>query len=319
MRFAQPLWLLGLVLAFAPWLAMRRRPRLVWSSLRLFPQADSRRAASLGRWLVRFAPIARTIAIAAIVSALARPQVAGGTIRTAAQGTVIVAAIDRSSSMTRRDSASRSSRLEAARQALLSFAEARPNDLLGLVVFANYPDLICPPTLNRPFFQDAIESVKPASPLEDGTNLGDAIAWALDAARQASPKHKVIVLITDGVNSPAVPNPLDPLEAAGLAREIGATVHAIAIGGSDQPGEPGADLGALKAIAARGGGQAFAATDVAALNQVFQEIDRLEKSPIQGEIRVLWRDRHGILLGIAVLALALDRLSALTIAGRRLP
>ena len=95
------------------------------------------------------------------------------------------------------------SRLEAAKRTFIRFIAGRPDDLIGLVVFANYPDLASPPTLDHAFLTDVTRALRSASADDDGTNLGDAIAWALDALRQAPPRKKVLILLTDGRNSPA--------------------------------------------------------------------------------------------------------------------
>ncbi len=94
-------------------------------------------------------------------------------------------------------------RLDAAKSTFARFVEGRPDDLIGLVVFANDPDLACPPTLDHAFLIEKARAVRSARPDEDGTNIGDAIVWSLDALRDASSKRKVLILLTDGRNSPA--------------------------------------------------------------------------------------------------------------------
>jgi Ca-activated chloride channel family protein len=274
-------------------------------------------------------------AIGGMAVALARPQEVAGRTRIAGRGVALVVALDQSSSMTSVDfpaGRAAASRLDAARATVLRFVLGRPDDLIGLVVFANYPDLACQPTVDHAVVLEALDAVRPAEPGDDGTNLGDAIAWGLDALRASPPKKKVLILLTDGRNSPAVPRPLDPEAAASLARDLGITLHTIAIG---QPGgiaratEPstglpvpaqveGPDLALLERLAHLGGGRAFVAADADALDRVFREIDALETSPIRGEIRTRYRERYAPWLALAMAALALDRLLS---AGRlrRLP
>jgi Ca-activated chloride channel homolog len=142
----------------------------------------------------------------------------------------------------------------------------------------------------------------------------------------------VLVLLTDGRNEPAVPRPLDPEAAARLAHDLGITLHTIAIGqagGIVRPREAdtrlnitsevaGPDYDLLARLAKIGGGRAFAATHAHALDQVFQTIDALEKSPVRGEVRTRYRERYGLWVGSALVLLALDRfLSAGRL--RRLP
>src|SRR5262249_14877709 len=124
-------------------------------------------------------------------------------------------------------------RLDAARSTLIRFVEGRPDDLVGLVVFANEPDLACPPTLDHAFLADQARAVRPPRPDEDDTNIGDAIVWSLDALRAVSPQQKVLVLLTDGQNTPARragAAPIDPEAAAALGHELGVTLHTIAVG-----------------------------------------------------------------------------------------
>jgi Ca-activated chloride channel family protein len=175
------------------------------------------------------------LAICALAVALARPQTIGGRTRIAGQGVAIVVALDQSSSMNARDfptdrGTKQISRLEAARSTFTQFVKGRSDDLIGLVVFANYPELACPPILDHLFLIETVSNVRVARPGDDGTNMGDAIAVGLDALLVAPPKKKVLVLLTDGHNQPAGPQPLDPVEAAVLARDFGVTLHTIAVG-----------------------------------------------------------------------------------------
>ena len=140
---------------------------------------------------------------------------AGGVTRIAGQGVAIIVALDQSSSMTTVDfPADRGtrvvSRLEAAKTTFAQFVAGRPDDLIGLVAFANYPDLIWPPALDHARLIETVTTLRSARPGDDGTNIGDAIAVGLDALLEAPPTKKVLVLLTDGNNEPAVPRPLDP-------------------------------------------------------------------------------------------------------------
>jgi Ca-activated chloride channel family protein len=270
--------------------------------------------------------------IACLAVAIARPQVPGGRIRIAGRGVAIVALIDRSSSMKAVDfpaDGTLISRLDAAKATLARFVQARDDDLVGLVKFANYPDLDAAPTLDQTFLLDAIRSIRPAGQVDDGTNLGDAIALGLGLVRDAPTRKKVLILLTDGRNAPAVPKPLDPVVAARLAHELGVTLHTIAIGRpakkevkneqnekTEKPATPrtpdaeadpeGPDLALLTRLAELGGGQAFVASDADALEQVFEQIDSLEKSPVAGTVRTLYRETYAPWAATALGLLALD-------------
>jgi Ca-activated chloride channel family protein len=173
------------------------------------------------------------------------------------------------------------------------------------VAFARYPDLVAAPTLDQGFLLDAARSIRPAGAVDDGTNMGDAMAWALGAIRDAPTRRKVLILLTDGRNAPAVPHPLDPLEAAAIARGLGIVVHTIALGKADS-GSDGPDLPFLERIADVGGGRAFVAADAGALAEIFRSIDALEKSPVSGSIRTLYHDRYAPWAGAALGFLILD-------------
>ena len=266
-------------------------------------------------------------AIACLAVAMARPQSPGGRIRVAGRGVAIVALIDRSSSMKAVDFPSEGgpiSRLEAAKATLERFIRAREDDLVGLVRFANYPDLDAPPTLVQASLLEAVRSIRPAGQVDDGTNLGDAIVFGLGAIRDAPTRRKVMILLTDGRNAPAVPKPVDPMVAATLARDLGVTLHTIAIGRAPvvkkgegttpdvpRPTAPdaeaeGPDLALLARLAEVGGGRTFVATDADALDRVFREIDALEKSPVSGMVRTLYRERFAPWAAAALAFLAVD-------------
>lgn len=333
MRWAEPLWLFLVLLGPVPWLFDRWRSRVAWPTLDGFPAKGWRPRVTV--LLGALPGLFRGLAIVCLVLALARPQTVAGRTWIAGQGVAIVVALDHSSSMTAVDDPATSgpvARLEAARQTLTRFVMSRPDDLIGLVVFANFPDLACPPTLDHLFLLDAVRAVRTARPGDDGTNLGDAVVWAVDVLKDTTPRKKVIVLLTDGRNSPAVPHPTDPEEAARIARALGITVHTIAVG---QGGavvraiEPrtglsvsadveGPDLELLDRVARAGGGRAFVAAGAGALEQVFATINALEKSPIRGEVRTRYHEWYAPWVALALALVLLDRWLA---AGRlrRLP
>jgi Ca-activated chloride channel homolog len=324
MRLAETAWLALLLLVFLPGLWGRRRPRIAWPSLEGFGARRSKRAAFFRAlpWLVKGA------ALACLAVAMARPQSPGGRIRVAGRGVAIVALIDRSSSMKAVDFPAEGgpiSRLDAAKATLARFVRARDDDLMGLIKFANYPDVDAAPTLDQAFLLDAVRSIRPAGQVDDGTNLGDAIAQGLGAIRNAPTRRKVLILVTDGRNAPAVARPVDPVVAASLARELGVTLHTIAIGrppeanagevpkkpGGPRPDNPetegeGPDFALLARLAEVGGGRAFVAADADTLDRVFAEIDALEKSPVAGMVRTIYRERYAPWAAAALGLLAID-------------
>ena len=294
-QFAHPGWLALLALIPVPLLLERSRPRIVWPSFADLPPAQAAHLAALAALLARNP---RGLAIGALAMAL-RPQTVGGTVRIAGHGVAIVVALDQSSSMSAADFAvdqetRHITRLEAAKITFTRFVEGRPDDAVGLVVFANYPDLVCSPTLDHRTLIEIAGAIH-RGPGDDGTNIGDAIAWALDALRNTTPSKRVLILLTDGNNEPGGPHPLDPEVAAALARDLGVVLHTIAIGhrgGIVRGTEPGTNLpvmaeiegpniALLERLASITGGRSFVAIDGDALDEVFQTISAPGKEPDQ--------------------------------------
>jgi len=351
MRLAEPYWLILLIFVPLPWLVERARPRVRWPSLGLFPPRGWRVGGS--GWRRQVPLVLRAAAIGCVVSSLARPQTVAGRIRVAARGVAIVVALDISGSMTTvdfpvpedhdDDESGRDddrpkpvARLEAAKGTIDRFIRGRPDDLIGLVTFATYPDLTCPPTLDHDVLLGLVASVEPAPPDEDATNIGDAIAWSLRAVLEATPEEKVIILLTDGenrVDPSKTPEAIAPEEAAGLVRRLGARLHTIGVGlpgGVIRLGVPGTGLSypasnrsgydpeALARLAEAGGGTFFAAADAEGLADVFDQIDQLETSPVTGEILTRYQEEFAPWAATALVLLAIDRLLAIGRA-RRLP
>ncbi len=327
MQFANPAWLWLMILMPLPWLLERSRPKISWPGFEGFPKR--RRFGWI--WLGRLPSLLRGLAIAGLAVALARPQTVGGVTRIAGQGVAIVVILDQSSSMKAVDfPADRGtrmiSRLEAARTTFERFVDGRPDDLIGLVAFARLPDVIWLPDVNRDLVRGHVAAVRPARPGDDGTNIGDAIIEGLNAVLHTEPRKKVLVLLTDGNNEPAVsdPKPEDPVDAAILVRDWGVVMHTIAIGrpggvrhGIDRKTQQpaiaevaGPNLPLLKQLAETTGGKDFIAADADALIDVFKQIDELEKSPIRGRILTRYDEHYAPCAGFALALLVLDRLLA---------
>ena len=334
MQFAHPGWLWLLVLIPCLWLLERARPRILWPSFAGFPPGQ--RCARGGCCCGGCPHAAR--------AGDRRPGRGAGAAadrrrrdpdRRAGRGDRRGARPElehEGGRLPRGPRHRRISRLEAAKATFARFVEGRPDDLIGLVVFANYPDLTCPPTLDHRFLVENAAAIRPARPGDDGTNIGDAIAVALEALRKTTPSKKVLVLLTDGNNEPAVPHPLDPEQAATLARDLGVTCTRSPSGrpggivrGTDPDTKlpvmaevEGPNLALLERLATITGGRSFVATDADALDEVFQTISTLEKSPIKGEIRTRYDEHFAPWAGLALALLLIDRL---LVAGplRRLP
>ncbi len=325
MQFVHPAWLWLMAVMPLPWILERSRPRINWPGFEGFPKRLRVGCVSL-RALPAYL---RGLAIAGLAVALARPQTVGGVTRIAGQGVAIVVMVDQSSSMKAVDFPSDHdtrliSRLEAAKRTVAKFVQGRPDDLIGLVAFAGLPDLIWPPKPDHEPVLGHILALRPARPGGDGTDIGSAIIEGLNAVLHTEPRKKVLVLLTDGKNEPAVsdPKPVDPVVAASIARDWGVVLHTIAIGriggvlhGIDRETQQpavaevaGPDLPLLKQLAETTGGSDFLAANADALADVFNRIDELEKSPIHGRILTRYDEHFAPMAGFALALLILDRL-----------
>ena len=246
-----------------------------------------------------------------VVVALARP-VEKTELPRLREGIDIVLVLDRSSSMNADDLAPGRRRIEIVRQAAIDFVGSRPEDRIGLVAFARYPDLRSPLTLDHEALVRFIELVEPVTPdgEEDATGIGTATALAarvLERSRETG-RSNVIVLLTDGeenVASARTPNEIAPLHAAQLCADLGVRVHVIVAGtgrfepdGSLVP----VDVSQVRRLAQRSGGRFFEASDAAGLRDVYAEIDRLETGALE-EPRFRLEDRFLAFLVAGLLAI----------------
>ncbi|NQT86223.1 VWA domain-containing protein, partial [bacterium] len=247
MRFESP-WALLILLAIP--LALWLRRRHLGGSVRFSTTANASRAGRSLRQRLLWAPTGlRAAALALFVVALARPQEGREKVREASQGIAIMMAVDRSSSMQAEmlvDGARRT-RLDVVKDAFRDFVlgngddlAGRPNDLVGMVVFARYADTVCPLTLGHGAlarFLDSVHIVRVQS--EDGTSIGDGLALAAARLKTAEEalvqagksdyeiKSKIAILLTDGRHNRGKRR---PAEAIALAKEWGVKVYTIGVG-----------------------------------------------------------------------------------------
>ena len=343
-QWLQPGWLLGVVPALVwPWVA----DWCLGAGRRAAPvsavEGIARRVRRSGKLAWRINRAARMVGLTALVLALAQP-VRPETdperfARVQSEGRALMVALDRSSSMNAPVGPGDQgpSRFEAARIALAEFIAGRPNDVIGLVGFAALPDLAAVPSLDRDFLRAALVALETARPLEDGTNLGDALALAADALRDQNALSKVVALVTDGRNSPALPDPLEPTAAAELLNDLGITLHILALGTREPNGPPAVDSTAarsatelaetdfdslareLEDLARRAGGQVFEITNPAALRDALATIERLETSALEDRLPARSQPLRPFLLIVALVALALETFGWRLVLGRTTP
>lgn len=297
LELARP-WALLLLLAVPLVILAARRER---HGRLAFPPIAALLAAGRGplarlHWL----PTAlRCAAIAAAAVALAGPVEAGPTGRDlSVEGIDIVVALDLSTSMNAVDFQP-NDRIHAAKEVLDSFISRRPNDRLGLVVFAGEAYTQCPLTLDHAVLRDILSQVRTGA-IADGTAIGNALATSVNRLRDSDARSKVVILITDGDSNAGN---ISPTEAAATAKELGVQVYPIMVGRECGPGEDcrvpfpaGTDIfgrpsykkveipvnpALLKKIASETGGSFYVATDTASLqNNLDAVLSQLEKTRI---------------------------------------
>ncbi|MCQ2342074.1 MAG: VWA domain-containing protein [Paludibacteraceae bacterium] len=231
----------------------------------------------------------RVLAILLLSLALARPQLSNRWSSQSTEGIDIMMALDISGTMQAEDL--RPTRLDAAKAVAEEFVMARPNDQIGLVVFAGESFTQCPLTTDHAVLVNLFKSVK-FGMIEDGTAIGLGLANAVNRMKDSPTKSKVIILLTDGSNNRG---DIAPLTAAQIAQTFGIRVYAIGVGSYGQAKikvdtpygkqemtiENEFDESTLKQVAAQTGGEYFRATDNKSLKAIYEQIDQLEKSKIR--------------------------------------
>lgn len=345
MRFASP-WMFLLLLAIPAAFLWARRGRRTdgWK----FPSLGivSEAGFSMRQRLLPLVPLLRATALALLVVALARPQFGTERVRDISRGIAIEMVVDRSSSMGEemRYRGRAVSRLDVVKSVFQDFVDGggdlpgRPTDLIGMITFAQFPDTICPLTLSHDALIALISNVNLVSQRsEDGTAIGDAVALAAArlfkaeealAKKTGEPttyeiKSKIVILLTDGENN-AGQRSVE--QAAELAKNWGVKVYAIGVGDSrristafgsyTQPNIPGVDDQHLRNLAESTGGIYRVASDSQSLIEIYQEIDRLEKSEIQSLRYLDYRELFPSFALAGLLLLGLETLLSQTILRR---
>jgi len=231
----------------------------------------------------------RMLVFSLLVIALARPQSSNSWENVTTQGIDIVLALDISSSMLAQDL--RPDRLEASKDVAIEFISGRPDDRLGLVVFSGESFTQCPLTTDHSVLINLFKDIK-SGMIEDGTAIGVGLANAVKRLKDSEAISKVVILLTDGVNNQGA---INPLTAAELAKAFGIRVYTVGVGTEGTANYPAQDMfgrtrmikmeveideETLQKISDITDGKYFRATDNNKLRQIYQEIDRLEKSKI---------------------------------------
>jgi Ca-activated chloride channel family protein len=290
MVFANPtyLYLLLLLIPMIGWYIYKlskSQASLQVSSTEVF---DTPGTSSWKIWLRHVPFILRTLAIAILIVILARPQSTNSWQNSSTEGIDIVLAMDISTSMLAQDL--KPNRLEASKDVASSFINGRPNDNIGLVVFAAESFTQCPLTTDHTVLLNLFKDIQPGI-IQDGTAIGLGLANAVSRIKDSQAKSKVIILLTDGVNNTGE---IAPVTAADIAKTFGIRVYTIGVGTQGEAPYPfqtafgiqyqnvpvEIDEQTLKQMAATTGGQYFRATDNASLKEIYSEIDKMEKTKI---------------------------------------
>lgn len=290
MTFANPgyLFLLLLLLPIVFWYVWKLRKSD--ASLRIGDASSLMLAPKTLRIYLLHVPfVLRCAVVVCLAVCLARPQLSNRWSQESTEGIDIMMAIDISGTMQAEDL--RPNRLEAAKQVAAEFVSDRPNDNIGLVVFAGESFTQCPLTTDHTVLVNLFKSVK-FGMIDDGTAIGLGLANAVNRMKDSPTKSKVIILLTDGSNNCG---DIDPLTAAEIAKTFGIRVYAVGVGSKGEARVPVQtplgtqyatvsgqfDETTLRQIAQTTGGAYFRATDNATLRSIYKEIDQLEKTKIR--------------------------------------
>lgn len=329
--FAHP-WLLSLLLLtpLLAWLKGRfgGTPGVIFSSTQTLRSIGVRRRSRAGDLLTALALGAFVL----FVIALARPQLGSTITRTQASGVDIMLCIDVSSSMQAEDFTvgnSRANRLEAVKEVARQFIEQRPNDRIGIIAFAGRPYAVSPLTLDHEWLIKNLERVQ-LGQIEDGTAIGSALVSAENRLKDRDAKTKLIVLLTDGDNTAGK---VLPLTAAEAAKALGVRIYTIGAGTRGMapfpvhlPGgqvlyqniEVNIDEDTLRKVASISGGEFFRATNTRTLTEIFNEIDKLEKTKVEIEKIAQYHDLFPWFVMAGISLLGFEIVASQTI-WRRLP
>lgn len=290
-QFANPefFWLLVLIPLYLVYYVLsykKQYPEIRISNL----EAAYSLKKSFKEYLIHLPLFFRLCTIALVIAILARPQTVLSKEKISSEGIDITLAIDISSSMLAEDF--KPNRLEAAKQVAQDFIDGRPNDRIGLVVFAGESFTQCPITTDHKVVKAALNNLE-SGMVEDGTAIGMGLATAIDRLKDSKSKSKVVILMTDGVNNQGI---IDPRTAADIAKSLGIRVYTVGVGTKGmapypfvdpfgrkryQQTEVEIDEELLEYIANHTGVEYFRATDNNKLEDIFKKIDKLEKTRIE--------------------------------------
>ena len=269
----------------------------IWKLRKAYPSMQISTTRFVGKGRTSFRQILlhvlfamEVIIIALLVVMLARPQSSKRNATSNVEGIDIVMTLDVSGSMLAEDL--KPNRLEAAKKVGGEFVDGRPNDRIGLVVFASESYTQCPMTTDHKVLNNLMSEIKTGI-IEDGTAIGDGLSVSISRLKDSKAVSKVIILLTDGANNTGS---IDPLSAAEIAKMFGLRIYTVGVGTNGMAPYPVQDIFGnrryqqvevnideemLQQIADMTGGKYFRATDNGSLSKIYKEIDKMEKSKIE--------------------------------------
>jgi len=277
--------------------------------------------------LAQFKPVLnvlRLFAISALIVALARPRITSVSTKVSTnKGIDIVMAIDVSASMLAQDL--KPNRLEALKTVAINFVNQRPNDRIGIVIYAGESFTQTPITSDKRIVKNTINNIRWGQ-LDGGTAIGMGLGSAVNRLKDSKAKSKVIILLTDGVNNAGF---VDPRTATELAKELGIKTYTIGLGTTGMALSPAyrdgtgkiifqkmsveIDEDLLKYIAKETGGKYFRATDNKKLRAIYNEINKLEKTEIEEFKYYNYDEKYRAFVIFAGLLLGLEMILKFTV------
>ncbi len=283
---------------------------------------------ALGRRMIYL----RAACLALFIIAAARPQSVFEETKIHIEGIDIVLTLDTSTSMRAMDfevRGQRVNRLDVVKEVVQEFIGKRLNDRIGMVAFASQAYTICPLTLDHDWLEKNLERVQTGM-IEDGTAIGTAISASLNRLKDRETKQKIMILLTDGRNNAGR---ILPPEAAEAAHAMGVKIYTIGAGTKGMAPYPVQDMfgntvlkpvnieideDLLRKIADTTGGKYFRATDTGSLKKIYDEIDKLEKTPMEESGYNIYEELFGFFLVAGGLLLLLEIILSNTLL-RRIP
>ena len=327
MEFANKeyLLLLLLIIPYVIWYVMYRKktePTMRMSDTYAFRYAPR----SLKVTLMPLSMLLRILAFTMTVLVLARPQTQNSWSNKSVEGIDIMLAMDVSTSMLAEDL--KPNRIEAAKQVASEFIAGRPDDNIGLAIFAGEAFTQCPMTTDHASLLNLLQNVRTdiaaRGLIEDGTAIGMGLANAVSRLKESKAKSKVVILLTDGSNNRG---DISPMTAAEIARSLGIRVYTIGVGTNNVAPYPmpvaggvqyvnipvEIDTKTLSEIAAATEGDFYRATNTKELRNIYKEIDQLEKSKLNVKTFSKRYEAYQPFAVVAILALLLEILLRITI------